>query len=109
MLVALVIVLAASLTTFTAYRYHQSDPYVQDVLRLPGDVSHGRFIFEMNCASCHGLHGDGQVGPSLRHVSDRRSRTGLIKQVTSGQTPPMPQFQPTPQEMADLLKYLQAL
>jgi len=33
----------------------------------------------------------------------------LIRQVTSGQTPPMPQFQPSPQEMADLLKYLEQM
>lgn len=108
-LVALVILLAMFLTAFATYQYRHSDPYIQDVLGLPGNVAHGRFIFEMNCSSCHGLYGDGQVGPSLRHVSDRRSRVGLIKQVISGKTPPMPQFQPTPQEMADLLKYLQAL
>jgi hypothetical protein len=33
----------------------------------------------------------------------------LIHQVTSGETPPMPQFQPSAQEMADLLKYLESL
>jgi len=29
--------------------------------------------------------------------------------VVSGETPPMPMFQPKPQEMADLLKYLEKL
>lgn len=87
----------------------RSDPYVQSVLILSGDDIRGRIMFQMNCAVCHGVYGDGQVGPSLRHVSSRRSRIGLIEQVTSGKTPPMPQFQPTPQDMADLLKYLESL
>jgi hypothetical protein len=33
----------------------------------------------------------------------------LIQQITSGQTPPMPKFQASPQEMADLLSYLKTL
>jgi mono/diheme cytochrome c family protein len=51
----------------------------------------------------------GRVGPSLESISQRKSGISLIHQVTSGQTPPMPQFQPNPQEMADLLKYLETL
>jgi hypothetical protein len=45
----------------------------------------------------------------LLGVSTRKSKASLIKQVVSGETPPMPQFQPGPQEMADLLKYLETL
>ncbi|MEK0196099.1 cytochrome c, partial [Microcoleus anatoxicus PTRS1] len=41
--------------------------------------------------------------------SERKSEFDLIRQVTSGQTPPMPQFQPSPQEMADLLIYLEQM
>jgi hypothetical protein len=33
----------------------------------------------------------------------------MIQQVTGGNTPPMPQFQPDPQEMADLIEYLKTL
>lgn len=110
---AMLIVLAAVLTLFLAgfsfYNSRYGDPYVKGVLSLQGDASQGRVIFEMNCASCHGLYGDGQVGPSLRRVSERKSEVGLIHQVTSGKTPPMPQFQPNSQEMADLLKYLKSL
>ena len=103
------ILLAVILTAFGVHQVQHSDPYVKAVLSLPSDVVQGQTIFQMNCASCHGLFGDGQVGPSLRHVSTRKSRVGLIHQVTSGKTPPMPQFQPTSQEMADLLKYLESL
>lgn len=91
------------------YHFQYSDPYIRDVLALDSDVQHGQAIFQMNCSSCHGISGDGLVGPSLHHVSDRKSEVALIRQVTSGQTPPMPQFQPEPQAMADLLGYLETL
>lgn len=86
-----------------------SDPYIRNVLSLQGDTVQGHAIFQMNCSGCHGLQADGKVGPSLKGVSERKSKVGLIHQVISGQTPPMPQFQPTPQEMADLLSYLESL
>jgi mono/diheme cytochrome c family protein len=86
-----------------------SDPYIQEVISLQGDVDQGEAIFQINCAGCHGANGDGLVGPSLHDVSRRKSKLGLIHQVTSGQTPPMPKFQPNSQEMADLLMFLEQL
>ncbi|WP_422661893.1 c-type cytochrome [Pannus brasiliensis] len=86
-----------------------SDPYVQEVLALPGNAGRGYEIFQINCAGCHGKFGDGSVGPSLHEVSRRKSKISLIEQVVSGKTPPMPKFQPDPQEMADLLIYLEHL
>ncbi|MGQ9838006.1 MAG: c-type cytochrome [Cyanobacteriota bacterium] len=85
------------------------DPYTESVLNLQGDVSHGASLFALNCAACHGEEANGRVGPSLRGVSSRRSERFIIQQVTSGNTPPMPQFQPDPQEMADLISYLKTL
>lgn len=108
-LVVVAIALSLFAIAFTIYHQRYADPYIQSVLSLSGDADRGQVIFQMNCASCHGINGDGQVGPSLRDVGDRKSRLGLIKQVISGKTPPMPQFQPTPQEMADLLEYLERL
>ncbi|HEY9708744.1 MAG TPA: cytochrome c, partial [Oculatellaceae cyanobacterium] len=69
----------------------------------------GYAMFQINCAGCHGLQADGRIGPSLQHVSSRKSKGSLIHQVISGETPPMPKFQPNPQEMADLLSYLEKL
>ncbi len=86
-----------------------SDPYINQVLSLKGDPTQGHAIFLMNCAGCHTQQQGIQVGPSLQDVSQRKSRVRIIKQVISGQTPPMPQFQPDPQEMADLLTYLQQI
>jgi mono/diheme cytochrome c family protein len=86
-----------------------SDPYVQEVLSLTGNLDKGHAIFQINCAACHGLQADGNVGPSLRNVPKRKSKVRLIDQVISGKTPPMPKFQPSTQEMADLLSYLEQL
>ncbi|MGD2179949.1 c-type cytochrome [Lusitaniella coriacea] len=89
--------------------YQRSDPFVSSVFSLEGDASRGREIFQINCAACHGIAGNGKVGPSLQRVAKRKSSMGLIHQVVGGKTPPMPKFQANPQEMADLLKYLEQL
>ncbi|MGL5034278.1 MAG: c-type cytochrome [Microcystaceae cyanobacterium] len=88
---------------------HHLDPYSKDVLSRQGNLSHGQAIFESNCTVCHGLDGRGNIGPTLQNVSQRKSPPRLIKQVISGQTPPMPKFQPDTQTMADLLIYLESL
>lgn len=86
-----------------------SDPYIQNVLTLKGDTDKGQAIFEINCSGCHGWKADGFVGPSLHNIPKRKSKVALINQVISGKTPPMPKFQPSNQEMADLLSYLEQL
>jgi mono/diheme cytochrome c family protein len=103
------VVLAIFLTVLLVYQFRRSDPYVQSVLSLSGNSAQGQVIFQLNCAGCHGAGGDGLVGPNLHHVSSRKSPPRLIHQVISGETPPMPQFQPSPQAMADLLEYLKSL
>lgn len=90
-------------------RFQISDPYIEEVLALNGDLVQGHAIFQMNCAGCHFQRANEQVGPSLQDVSQRKSQVRIIQQVISGQTPPMPQFQPNPQEMADLLSYVETL
>jgi mono/diheme cytochrome c family protein len=105
----LALLLVAVLTIFGIDRFSPSDPYLQNVLSLEGDPSKGYAIFQMNCAGCHGSQANGHVGPSLRGIAERKSPSHLIEQVISGKTPPMPQFQPSPEVMADLLKYLETL
>ncbi|TAG64463.1 MAG: cytochrome c [Oscillatoriales cyanobacterium] len=96
------VLLAIMLATMTIRQFQVADPYVKSVLSLAGDQFQGSAIFQMNCAGCH-------ISVNLHRVSERKSEFELIRQVTSGRTPPMPQFQPSPQEMADLLKYLQQM
>jgi mono/diheme cytochrome c family protein len=103
------LVLAFALVAGGIYAIRLSDPYVRDVLALQGNPDRGYAMFQLNCAGCHGNFGDGKVGPSLHHVRDRRSQIGLIRQVTTGKTPPMPKFQVEPEKMADLLSYLNTL
>ncbi|NEQ43819.1 MAG: cytochrome c [Leptolyngbya sp. SIOISBB] len=94
---------------FFVWHAQAADPYVQGVLALEADSDRGHEIFQMNCAVCHGIEANGEVGPSLLGVSARKSKVKLIQQVVSGNTPPMPQFQPEPKDMADLLGYLEQL
>ena len=108
--IAVAIMLAIALAIFGVHILQApSDPYIKSVLSLTGNPAQGHAIFQMNCAGCHGWQADGNVGPSLQGVSKRKSHYGLIHQVISGETPPMPQFQPSLQEMADLLSYLETL
>ena len=107
MVIGLVLLLCLAL--WGLYSLRHTDPYVQTVLQLTGDVDRGHDIFQLNCATCHGLEAAGEVGPNLQGVSSRKSKSALIVQVISGQTPPMPQFQPNEKDMADLLAFLETL
>lgn len=106
-LAAIAIAIASVITSVRLYQL--SDPYIRDVLTLQGTVTQGEAIFQINCAGCHGVTANGNVGPSLQEVSRRKSKLAIIHQVTDGRTPPMPKFQPAPQEMADLLSYLESV
>ncbi len=108
-LILMAVMLVVGLSILGIYFPKGSDPYVQEVLSLEGDPQRGLAIFQINCAGCHNLQADRNVGPRLENISKRKSQRNLIKQVTSGQTPPMPKFQPSQQEMADLLSYLAQL
>ncbi|MBW4623000.1 MAG: cytochrome c [Cyanosarcina radialis HA8281-LM2] len=108
-LMALAVLLVVFATILGLHWIRGSDPYVKTVLSLPGDPIQGHAIFQMNCAGCHGNRAEGRVGPSLDAISKRKSKISLIEQVIGGKTPPMPQFQPSTQAMADLLSYLEKL
>ncbi|MBM5801124.1 MAG: cytochrome c [Cyanobacteria bacterium K_DeepCast_35m_m2_023] len=86
-----------------------SDPYTRTTLERTGSAETGGRLFLLNCAGCHGIAGQGLVGPNLHGVAQRKNERQLIQQVISGRTPPMPRFQPEPQAMADLLAYLRSL
>ena len=87
----------------------QQDPYIKASLELQGAVDHGGQLFRINCAGCHGLAGQGLVGPQLQGVSNQLKDPVLVHQIISGETPPMPSFEMEPQSMADLLAYLHTL
>ena len=101
------LILISIVLLLSTYWEQQKNPYCQEVLALEGNIGKGRDIFQINCAACHGVTANGNVGPSLRNIAKRKSKTELIEQVVSGNTPPMPKFKPSSQEMADLLSYLE--
>lgn len=107
MVIVMLLVISTGVLGFQLVKVQ--DPYVQSVLLLNGDSEQGHAMFQINCAICHGLQGHGEIGPSLKGISKRKSKINIIHQVTDGNTPPMPKFQPSPKEMADLLSYLQEL
>lgn len=100
---------ACILILIWALSHLDRSPYVKATLDLKGDETHGSQLFRMNCVGCHGVKAQGLVGPSLNGVSKHHSDSQLIKQIISGDTPPMPSFQMKPQEMADLLSHLHNL
>ncbi len=87
----------------------QRDPYVVETLKLTGSEESGAQLFRINCAGCHGISAQGLVGPKLRGISDRKRDSKLIKQIISGQTPPMPSFEMDTQSMSDILAHLHSL
>ncbi|MGF1590361.1 MAG: c-type cytochrome [Pleurocapsa sp.] len=108
-LIIMAVMLIVGCSILGIYWQKTSDPYAYDVLSLEGDAQKGLAMFQINCAGCHNLRADQNVGPRLEDITKRKSQRDIITQVTSGRTPPMPKFQPSKQEMADLLSYLNQL
>lgn len=108
-LIIMLLMLIFGIGVLGIYWQKISNPYFQEVLSLEGNADKGYAIFQINCSGCHSLQPDQSVGPSLNNISKHKSKIDLIEQVTSGKTPPMPKFQPSQQEMADLLEYLEQL
>ena len=108
LMTAVVMIAASACVIFAIWMLGTSarDPYVKASLELEGARDHGGQLFRINCAGCHGLAGQGLVGPKLTGVTDRRNDPELVHQIISGETPPMPSFQIEPQSMADLIAYL---
>ena len=84
----------------------RQDPYIRATLDLQGSTDHGGQLFRINCAGCHGLAGQGLLGPTLKGITERVGDAQLIHQIVSGENPPMPIFQMEQQAIADLLDHL---
>ena len=108
---ALVVVAATTCTliVLSALVLSQRDPFVSATLKIKGSEANGSQLFRINCAGCHGITAQGLVGPNLQDVANRQRDSVLIRQIVSGRTPPMPSFQMDPQQMSDLLAYLESL
>ena len=107
--IIMAVMLIIGLSILGIYWQNISNPYAHAVLSLKGNSQKGLAIFQINCAGCHSLQANKNVGPRLENVSKHKSQRDIITQVISGRTPPMPKFQPSEKEMADLLSYLNEL
>jgi ubiquinol-cytochrome c reductase cytochrome c subunit len=77
-----------------------------------GDKDHGKIVFSMNCAQCHGADGaGGDIGPSLRGEHDRLDYSATVSWIEDPQAP-MPKLYPkflTQQQLLDVAAYVQSL
>ena len=89
--------------------HHEDNKYINETLELNGSAREGDALFKINCVGCHGITARGLVGPDLHSITQRLNDKEIIKQVTGGQTPPMPSFEIDPVNMSNLLKYLHSL
>ncbi len=88
---------------------YDKNQYILKTLELEGSVKDGKALFKTNCVGCHGITARGLVGPDLHSITQTLNDREIIKQVTGGLTPPMPSFEIDPQNMSNLLKYLNSL
>lgn len=50
------------------------EPTILTAMNNPGWVQIGKSVFKANCISCHGLNGEGQIGPNLTDESFKNVR-----------------------------------
>jgi mono/diheme cytochrome c family protein len=75
-MVAGVVLLGLMALVFPLYRYYE--PSARDEARTAQEASlaeEGENLWEFNCASCHGLAGEGAVGPALNSTQFLQSAT----------------------------------
>ena len=107
--VFIVILISLIFAIFFYLNQDEQKTYILKTLELSGSVKDGDAIFKMNCVGCHGITARGLVGPDLHSITQRLNDKDIIKQVTKGLTPPMPSFEINPQNMSNLLSYLNSL
>lgn len=79
-------------------------------------VAHGRALVEANCARCHAVGRDDASNhpdaPTFRTLSERYPLDALeeafVEGITTGH-PDMPEFIATPEQVADILAYIETL
>lgn len=85
------------------------DERIDEILALTGDAASGESLYAVNCASCHGAEGEGDIGPSLEEHIPHHDDEYLLTTILDGASG-MTAFATLlePQQHADLLAYLRA-
>jgi len=71
---------------------------------LTGDPAAGANVYAANCASCHGVNGEGGTGPALAGEAEETAELEDIILNGEGEMPAIPLED---QELADVIAYLQ--
>ena len=89
--------------------HYENNKYIIETFELNGSAEKGDALFKINCVGGHGITARGLVGPDLHSITQRLNDKKIIRQVTGGQTPPMPSFEIDHVNMSNLLKYIHSL
>lgn len=87
----------------------EADPQEESTLK---QAALGKEVWQKhNCHTCHQLYGlGGYLGPDLTNVTAKHGYSELfLKAIISNGMGQMPPFDLTPQEMADLIVFLEAM
>jgi mono/diheme cytochrome c family protein len=75
------------------------------ILDLEGDPAAGEQVYADECSSCHGVSGEGGVGPAMSSVAGE-GEAEIVEVVLEGEGD-MPSFSDLPdQDIADLVAYI---
>jgi mono/diheme cytochrome c family protein len=83
----------------------------QTKLNAAPDPAHGRTIFAQNCSSCHGVQGQGGMGPRLIGEASRKSFEQAMTWIKNP-LPPMPKLYPSTlgiEDVRDVAAYVESL
>lgn len=72
------------------------------------DLAKGKRVFQRNCTVCHGLRGEGGLGPPLQGIAKRLSPEDITRQLVEPRGS-MPRLYPSPiddRALADLQAFL---
>lgn len=75
------------------------------------DLPTGRQLYLAHCAACHGLRGEGGVGPDLRQEAAKRDATATLRLLLDP-PPRMPKLSPTPlaaEQIQAIATYIRAI
>ena len=95
-------ILTAALSACARFPAHGSGTQSSGAL-LSANLSHGKAVFAMRCAVCHGAGGSGgPIGPALRGERNHRSRSAVAA-IVKDPLPPMPKLYPARMDAQDVL------
>ena len=83
-----------------------SSDRVADIEALSGDPDVGAEVYQTECGGCHGVEGEGGVGPAMADVTPIHTDSELISIILYGVGDTMPAHEyMSDQEVADVLAW----